>query len=181
MAAKLNVTITAAAGGFEHVLELHETANGEQASEVRYCLDGEETGQANWARLGPGLYSILVGGRSYEARVSRTANAQGAQHYDVRVGVEHFHVTIRDPRARRMGSNTGSSAGPMQITAPMPGKVIKLLVREGEEVTAGQGLLVMEAMKMQNELRAPRAGCIERIHTTEGVGVETGSLLLQLN
>jgi len=181
VAAKLNVTIAATAGGFEHVLELRETANGEHASEMRYCLDGEETGQANWARLGPGLYSILVGGRSYEARVSRTAKAPGAQHYDVRVGADHYRVTIRDPRARRLGSTADGSAGPLQITAPMPGKVVKVLVREGEEVAAGQGLLVMEAMKMQNELRAPRAGCIERIHTTEGVGVETGSPLLQLN
>jgi pyruvate carboxylase subunit B len=62
----------------------------------------------------------------------------------------------------------------------MPGRVVKVLVREGEEVTAGQGLLVMEAMKMQNELRAPRAGCVERIHIAEGVGVETGSPLLRL-
>jgi len=180
VAAKLNVTITATAGGFEHVLELRETANGEQANEMRYWLDGEETGQANWARLGPGLYSILIGGRSYEARVSRTTNSARAQHYDVRVGVEHYQVTIRDPRARRSGSDSDRSAGPLQITAPMPGKIVKVMVREGEEVTAGQGLLVMEAMKMQNELRAPRAGCIERIHTTEGVGVETGSPLLQL-
>jgi biotin carboxyl carrier protein len=179
VAAKLNVNIAAAAGAFEHVLELRQTSSGKQASETSYSLDGEETGQANWARLGPGLYSILIGGQSYEARVS-TANAAGAQHYDVRVGVEHFRVTIRDPRARRPGANFCNSAGPLQITAPMPGKVVRVLVHEGEEVTAGQGLLVMEAMKMQNELRAPRAGTIERIHTTEGVGVETGSPLLQL-
>jgi biotin carboxyl carrier protein len=180
MPAKLSVTVAATAGGFEHALELRETAAGEQASEVRYCLDEEETGQANWASVGPGLYSILIEGRSYEARVSRAGSAPGAQDYDVRVGAEHYRVTIRDPRARRGVSNAGSSAGPLQITAPMPGKVVKVLVREGEEVTAGQGLLVMEAMKMQNELRAPRAGCVERIHATEGVGVETGSPLLRL-
>jgi biotin carboxyl carrier protein len=180
VAVKISVTVAATATGFEHVLELQEKANGEDASEVRFCLDGEVSGQANWARLGPGLYSILIGGRSYEARVSRTVNAPGGQHYDVRVGAERYRVTIRDPRARRVGSKTDGSAGPLQITAPMPGKVVKVLVREGEEVTAGQGLLVIEAMKMQNELRAPRAGCIERIHTTEGVGVETGSPLLRL-
>ena len=101
MSAKLKVTIAATPGGFEHVLELRETARGKQASETSYCLDGEETGRANWARLGPGLYSILIGGRSYEARVSRTANAPGAQHYDVRVGAGHYRVIIRDPRARR--------------------------------------------------------------------------------
>ncbi len=180
MAARLKVTVAATGGGFEHFLELRETANGEQASELSYCVDEEETGRANWARLGPGLYSILIGGRSYEARVSRALNAPEAHHYEVRVGTGRYRVTIRDPRARRAGSHAGGSAGPLQITAPMPGKVVKVLVREGEEVTAGQGLLVMEAMKMQNELRAPRAGCVKRIDAAEGVGVETGSPLLQL-
>ncbi len=179
MAARLSLTVAATAGGFEHVLEMRETAAGEQASELRYRLD-EDTGLVNWARLGRGRYSILIGGRSYDARVTRTGSVRGTQHYEVRVGAEHYQVTIRDPRTRRGGPDGGRAAGPLQITAPMPGKVVKLLVREGEEVTAGQGLLVMEAMKMQNELRAPRTGRVERIHTSEGSGVETGSPLLQL-
>ena len=180
MSATLSVTVVAASGGFEHVLELRETAAGEQASEVQYRLDGRSTGLADWARVAPGLYSILLGGRSYEVRVSLTGSAPGVREYDVRLGAEHFRVSIRDPRARRGSSYSGKSTGPLQITAPMPGKVIKLLVREGEEVAAGQGLLVMEAMKMQNELRAPRAGCVARIDAAEGVGVETGSPLLRL-
>src|SRR5215472_13223582 len=117
--------VTATSGRFEHVLEFRDAANGEETSEMHYSLDGEEMGQANWARVGPGLYSILVAGRSYEARVSRTANAREVRQYDVRVGVEHFRVTIRDPRARRLGSDSNTSNGPLQITAPMPGKVVK--------------------------------------------------------
>jgi biotin carboxyl carrier protein len=178
--ARISVTVAATSGGSDHTLELQEKVAGEQAGNVRYCLDEQETGQANWARVGPGLYSILLGGRSYEAGVSRSGSAQGAHDYDVRVGAERYRVTIRDPRARRAGSNTGISAAPLEITAPMPGRVVKVLVREGEEVTAGQGLLVMEAMKMQNELRATRAGYVESIHTAEGAGVETGSPLLRL-
>jgi biotin carboxyl carrier protein len=178
--AKLSVTVAAASGGFEHVLELREGAAGKQASELGYRLDDEESGQANWAEVEVGLYSILLGARSYEARVSRMARTPGAQEYNVRVGSEHYQVTLRDPRARRRGSNAGSSAGPLQITAPMPGKVVKVLVCEGEKVAAGQGVRVIEAMKMQNELRAPRAGCVERIHAAEGAGVETGALLLRM-
>jgi biotin carboxyl carrier protein len=178
--AKLSVTVAAASGGFEHIGELRDAAAGKQASELAYCLDDEESGQANWAQVEPGLYSILLGARSYQARVSRAASTPEAHEYNVRLGSEHYQVTIRDPRARRRGSNVGSSAGPLQITAPMPGKVVKVLVREGEEVTAGQGVLVIEAMKMQNELRAPRAGCVERIHAAEGAGVETGALLLRM-
>ena len=180
MAATLSITVAATSGGFEHLLELREAPPAGQASDVGYRLDEEESGEANWTQVEPGLYSILLGGQSYEARVSRTRHGPGAQEYSVRVGAEHYRVTIRDPRARRRGSNGGTSSGPLEITAPMPGRVVKVLVREGEEVSAGQGVLVIEAMKMQNELRAPRAGCVERIHAAEGAGVETGALLLRI-
>ena len=179
MPAKLRVTIVASSGGFEHVLELGETAAVERASEVGYRVDDEESGQASCAQVERGLYSILLRGRSYEARVTPVGGSASAS-YDVRVGAEHYQVTIRDPRARRRGSNGAISAGPLEISAPMPGRVVKVLVREGQEVTAGQGVLVIEAMKMQNELRAPRDGCIARIHAAEGEGVETGAPLLSL-
>ncbi len=64
--------------------------------------------------------------------------------------------------------------------APMPGKIVKILVTENQEVSRDQGLLVIEAMKMQNELRAPRAGRIERVYVKEGGGVESGARLLRL-
>ncbi|MDR3675511.1 MAG: acetyl-CoA carboxylase biotin carboxyl carrier protein subunit, partial [Acidobacteriota bacterium] len=70
--------------------------------------------------------------------------------------------------------------GPQEIVAPMPGKIVKILVGEGEEVERGQGLLVIEAMKMQNELRAPRAGRVDRICIAEGQGVDTGARLVRL-
>lgn len=62
----------------------------------------------------------------------------------------------------------------------MPGKIVKVLVAEKQEVKQGEGLLVIEAMKMQNELRAPRRGRVERIYVSEGAGVETGAKLLRL-
>ena len=69
-------------------------------------------------------------------------------------------------------------AGPLRLTAPMPGKIVKVLVGLGESVEAGRGILVMEAMKMENELKAARAGTVQEIRVKEGQAVETGALLL---
>ncbi|HEY6293838.1 MAG TPA: biotin/lipoyl-containing protein [Terriglobia bacterium] len=173
----------------EHQLEIGTAFAGDQG-EARCVVDGHDAGLADWARLGPGLYSILLEGRSFEVRVtgstrpdgsSGTANGRrGAQDYTVRVGPESFRLTVRDPRSRRRTFDAAGSGGPKEIAAPMPGKIVKVLVQEGDKVTVGQGLLVMEAMKMQNELRAPRAGRIERIYAVENGGVETGAPLVRL-
>jgi len=171
---KLSVTLATRAGVSEHQLELDGIG---QRGERPCRLDGEDVGRANWARVEPGVYSILVGGRSYEVRVGREA---GPNEFAVRIGSKHYRVAVRDPRARRQASATTPATGPEVLTAPMPSKVVKVLVREGEEVAEGQGLLVMEAMKMQNELRAPRAGRVERIHVAEDAGVETGAPLVRL-
>jgi biotin carboxyl carrier protein len=96
------------------------------------------------------------------------------------VGLRHYVVEIRDPRRWRRGSSAIEAEGPQEIMAPMPGKIVKLLVSEKQEVSRNQGLLVIEAMKMQNELRAPRSGRVERIYAVEGMGVETGVRLLRL-
>jgi biotin carboxyl carrier protein len=171
---KLSVTLATGEGASEHQLELDKT---EQDADGRCRLDGEDAGRANWARVEPGVYSILVGGRSYEVRVAREGEPN---EYVVRIGSVQYRVAIRDPRARRRASPANAARGPEVLTAPMPSKVVKLLVRQGEDVAEGQGLLVMEAMKMQNELRAPRAGRVERIHVSEGSGVETGAPLVRL-
>jgi len=167
---------------FEHQLEI-ETAFAAEQGQARYHVDDHQVELADWARLGSGLYSILLEGRSFEVRVSRAPGAahgqRDTQEYIVRAGPESFRLTVSDSRSRRT-LGTAGSAGPREITAPMPGKVVKLLVQEGDEVTAGQGLLVMEAMKMQNEMRAPRAGRVERIYAIENGGVETGAPLLRL-
>jgi len=170
-------------GAGEHQLEVKTTFAAEQG-QAFWRLDGQRSGLADWARLGSGLYSILLEGRSFEVRVSRLPgagqNQRDTPEYRVRVGSESFRVTVSDPRSRRQASGTAASAGSREIMAPMPGKIVKLLVQEGDEVTAGQGLLVMEAMKMQNEMRAPRAGRVERIYAVENGGVETGAPLLRL-
>ena len=81
-----------------------------------------------------------------------------------RGGLRRYLVELRDPRRWRRTGSSIEAEGPQEIVAPMPGKIVKVLVTEGQEVSRGQGLLVIEAMKMQNELRAPRAGRVERIY-----------------
>lgn len=126
--------------------------------------------------VSPHTYSILVKGRAFEAVVMPSAD--GVQ---VRCAGRDFHVLVRDPRAwrRERGALFGSE-GKQQITAPMPGKVIRILVNASEAVESGQGLVVVEAMKMQNEIRAPKAGRIERIFVREGDAVAAGEPLIAI-
>jgi biotin carboxyl carrier protein len=150
--------------------------------QVTASTDGAgRVGSADWVEITPGVYSILIGGRSYQARVTSRLDASSREvPYVVALGSREYEVEVRDPRAwsRRVGSGVGE--GPQEITAPMPGKVVKVLVTEGQQVSRGQGLVVIEAMKMQNELHAPRAGRVGRIYAAEGSGVEAGAKLLRL-
>jgi biotin carboxyl carrier protein len=90
-------------------------------------------------------------------------------------------VRVRDPRRVRLGGSPGSgAAGPVRITAPMPGRIVRVLVGAGEIVAARQGLVVVEAMKMENELRAPCAGTVHELRAREGTTVDAGALLLTI-
>jgi len=158
-------------------LEPRETANGDRRFRI-----GTRTAIAHCEEITPGVYSLLVNGKPYEAFVSkRPGDAPGlAGPYVIEVGLHRYRVELRDPRRWRRRGSALEAEGPQEIVAPMPGKIVKVLVSEGQEVSRGQGLLVIEAMKMQNELRAPRAGRIERVYIEEGRGVESGARLLRL-
>ena len=166
-----------------HQLEFPPATTSARAASGRFqFLLDQQTGELDWAEITPGVYSILVGGRSYEARVTPDSltSAARAGIYLVTLGPQTFRVEIRDPRTRRHTSPPADPKGPQEIVAPMPGKIVKILVSEDQEVGPGKGLLVIEAMKMQNELRAPRSGRVEKIYVAEGMGVETGFKLLRL-
>jgi biotin carboxyl carrier protein len=133
-------------------------------------IDGKEVepAEGDIVETEPGAYSILVGGKSYEARVSGDA---------VVVNGHRFEVEIDDPRSwRRAGASAGAHAQ-ASITAPMPGKVVRILAAAGEDVKAGQGIVVVEAMKMQNEMKAPRAGRVIAIAVRENDSVNAGAVL----
>jgi biotin carboxyl carrier protein len=138
-----------------------------------FCaIDGRAT-EADVIELSPGIYSILIGGESFEAHVERSATG-----LRVTVAGREYLATIRDPRARRRSRVRALEAeGRQQVFAPMPGKIVRLLVKPGDRIEAGQGLLVVEAMKMQNEVRSPKSGRVERLLVSEGHAVNAGEIL----
>ncbi len=165
-----------------HRVELPASQEPEtRGRQGRLVLDGKPL-DADWAEIAPGTYSILLDGHSYEARVApASGNCRGLNHAWVVTVAEHdFYLEARDPRQRRYAGQIVAQEGPQDILAPMPGKIVRILVTPGEEVALHQGLLVIEAMKMQNELRAPRAGRVTELHVHEGMGIETGSKLIRL-
>jgi biotin carboxyl carrier protein len=115
--------------------------------------------------------------RSYEVAFSPLAEGTVAVHID---GVP---VEVSIIRMRRPGATAAShpaDEGPQRVTAPMPGKIVKLLVKPGDEVQPRQGVVVVEAMKMENELRARAAGTVSEVRVTEGASVEAGAILVIL-
>jgi acetyl/propionyl-CoA carboxylase alpha subunit len=120
----------------------------------------------------PGVYTVLLDGRSYDAFVEPAHNG-----LIVSINGYRFDVDVRDPR-RLSRKSTGVGAGGVQtLSSPMPGKVVRVLVGVGDAVTAGQGVLVIEAMKMQNELKTARAGTVLSISAKEGTTVVAGEPL----
>ncbi len=151
-----------------------------EGSRLRIMLDGRLIG-ADAVELAPGTYSILVEGQSFEVRVQPapvTRPGQAAASLRVHTGGKEFSAQVLDPRAWQ-GKRGGvlEAEGRQQITAPMPGKVVRVLVQVGDAVEAGQGLLVVEAMKMQNEIRAPKTGTVECLLVAEGQAVNAGEVL----
>jgi biotin carboxyl carrier protein len=140
-------------------------------------LDGRAV-EADAVEITPGVYSVLLGGRAFEVRVDAEAGPDGASALRIHTGAAEFAAEVLDPRAwrGRRGSSVAAE-GMQQITAPMPGKIVRVLVSAGDTVEAGQGLLVVEAMKMQNEIRAPKAGKVEKLHVAEGQAVTSGQAL----
>lgn len=134
---------------------------------------GDRVIEADAVEVATGTYSILLGGRAYEVRVQ-----PGNDGLRVHAGGREFAAQVIDPRVWR-GKRAGvlEAEGRQQIIAPMPGKIVRVLVQAGENVEAGQGMLVVEAMKMQNEVHSPKTGKVERVLVTEGQAVNAGEVL----
>jgi len=121
--------------------------------------------------VGTGSMSLLVGRESHELGVEREG-----QGYRV-AGRSGSVLVALSPAGRGALAVASRAAGPARLVAPMPGRIVRLLAVAGAEVAAGQGLLVIEAMKMENELRAPREGRLRELLVREGEAVEAGALL----
>jgi biotin carboxyl carrier protein len=139
----------------------------------RYLVTlGEKRLEFDLVDTGSSDLSVLIDGVSHDLSVEKTAEG-----FAVIVRGDRFEVDLKEAVK---GATLGRTAakGPLRLTAPMPGKIVKVLVNPGDTVEAGQGVLVMEAMKMENELKSGRAGTVQEIKVKEGQAVEMGALLL---
>jgi len=165
---KFEVQLEDSSGKKSRIVELERDAEG-----WRVILDGQPV-EADVAEIAHHTLSILLNGQSHEIRVWPAPDGK----LKLQTGAQEFTAEVIDPRAwsgRRHGHVEAEGRQP--IVAPMPGKVVRLLVKAGDQVEVGQGLLVVEAMKMQNEIRSPKSGTVERILATEGQTVNAGEVL----
>lgn len=153
-------------------LELEIKRDG---SRVVAALDGRHY-EMEARDIRAGVYLLFVEGRVYECRVNRRDAGHGST--EVMVGIQAYTVTLTDPKRLRASSQSGAhSDGTAQIVAPMPGKVVRVLVEQGALVEAGAGVIVVEAMKMQNEMKSPKAGIITSVNVKAGATVNGGDVL----
>jgi biotin carboxyl carrier protein len=138
----------------------------------RCRLDGQEV-QVDGVLARHDLLSLLIDGKAYEVKRERTATG-----LYLSLGQGRYSAEVRDPRSLRGGQRrSGTDPGLKKLIAPMPGKVVRVLLRENAEVELGQGVLVVEAMKMQNEVRSPKKGVIQKILADVGSAVNAGDVL----
>ncbi len=140
----------------------------------RWCcrVDGRNV-EMDAVRAQPDVLSILIEGKAWQIRRERLAS--GLQ---IWVGDHPYATELRDPRSLRSRKVRGDSdKGPRHLVAPMPGKVVRFLVGENSPVEAGQGVVVVEAMKMQNEIKSPKKGIVLKLAVSEGAAVNAGDVL----
>lgn len=157
-------------GDESYAVEIEETGKSVYRISVdghEFVVDGKKTGRTN--------YSLIVDNRSFEIEVDNTGDE-----YRVLVDGRSYHIHLVDERRVRVGGNQAGAQmqGRQNVSVPMPGKVIAILVAEGDQVEKGQGLIIVEAMKMENEVHSPIAGEVKEIKVKTGETVEGGVVLL---
>ena len=153
--------------GKDFRLELERKQSGWQCR-----LDGRNI-EMNAVLARRDVLSILIDGKAYEIKREHTATDT-----HLWVGSVRYLAELRDPRSLRGRKGAGADdKGPKKILAPMPGKVVRMLVNQGQPVEAGQSILVVEAMKMQNEIKSPKKGTLQKIVAIEGGNVNAGDVL----
>ncbi len=145
----------------------------------RVTVDGAELA-ADMKQVGiQGLYSLLLNGASYEVLLDQVGDKRSL--YDVMVSGLRYQVKVQDERSRRLAlvdRSLRAPEGELLIKAPIPGLVVKVPVASGEEVSEGDTLVILEAMKMENELRAPRGGIVHEVRVKPGDQVALGQVML---
>jgi len=191
------VILDAAVDGKVHRVEV-------AGSKGRYTvtIDGRAL-EVDWRAAGSAFASLIVvrspemnsgslieaGGSLRTPQTPRSPEMNSGRSYDVGlearpggfrvlVGSEDFAVELLETTRAAPAAARRAAAGPARLVAPMPGRIVRVLAEPGQTVEAGQGLVVMEAMKMENELRSPRAGRVAEVHARERQTVEMGALLV---
>ncbi len=162
----------------------YEVTEGEQThhveirelgpTEFEVCVDEGDPVRVDVAKTPRTVYSLLIDGRQFEG--SADEGRDGV--LDVRVGASTFHFKVIDERRKLLAvSAIHVATGKQELRAQMPGKIVKVLVEPGQQVERDQGIVVIEAMKMENELKSPVAGVVTALEVREGDAVETNALL----
>lgn len=150
----------------------------EVLDEKRVSIDGKIV-EINFASVNDQpVYSLLIDGKSYEAYIYPNEDL-----WEVLLRGRLFPATVEDEREKRLRATGGggpAEGGEFHLKAPMPGLVVSILVEEGQQVTKGQVLVILESMKMQNELKSPRDGTVSRIRAKVGETVEQRTTLLSV-
>lgn len=157
-------------GDQSYTLEIEEIGKSLYRVSVdgnEFLVDGKKTGRTN--------YSLIVDNRSFEIEVDHAEDE-----YRVLVDGRNYHVNLVDERRVRIGGGQAEIQlqGRQKVSVPMPGKIIAVLVAEGDSIEKDQGLVIVEAMKMENEVRSPIAGEVKEIKVKAGDAVEGGAVLL---
>ncbi|MEA3202954.1 MAG: pyruvate carboxylase [Thermoplasmata archaeon] len=148
-----------------HYVNLEEHAEG-----PKFVVDGSAY-EPKVQALGKGHYKVTLAGKQYEFHVHNGMVTEGARQLD---------LEVRRARPELSRARAGSRKADGRIKPPMPGKVVEVKVKEGQQVAAGDVLCVLEAMKMQNDLKSPLAGKVTRVHVHDGTNVEAGTILLEI-
>jgi biotin carboxyl carrier protein len=159
-------------GARTHTVEIPSLDLLKSRQNLECRIDGKTIG-VDAAEISPGIYSILIDGRSIEVRAEKFGEG-------LRIAVDgkEFSAGVMDPRKWQRNHRAASAhEGRQNVVAPMTGRVVRVLAKVGDSIQAGQGLVVVEAMKMQNEVRSPKAGRVDRLAVSEGQAVNAGDTI----
>lgn len=148
-----------------------EIEPADQPGQWRIQVDGHEV-EADAHLLRPGVLSLLIAGQSHRVVLDM-------EHYEpaLHLGTKRIPYRVDDPRSLRSQRRRGRADGPVTLKASMPGRIVRLLVEKGDTVVAHQGILVIEAMKMQNEIKSPKEGRVADLRVAPGDTVAAGDTL----
>ncbi|MEQ9497001.1 MAG: biotin/lipoyl-containing protein [Deltaproteobacteria bacterium] len=163
--------------GDEKKISVERTAPGH----YRVVVDGVAR-DVDARAFAAGTLSLLIDDRSYDVELEVAGDSEAKGSYNTLVHGEVVRLDVLDERKVRMGLTSAAFAveGPQTVTAPMPGKVVELVVKLGDEVEEGAPLVIMEAMKMENELKSPKSGKISAVFVEKGAAVEAGAKLISV-